>query len=124
MTGKVPRSVPTPKPSPYAVVITGLGIAQIFAWGSSYYLLAVLAKPIARDTGWPFYWIIGGVSLGLLVAGFVSPRVGRSIARHGGRPVLALSATLLAAGLAVLGCAQSLPIYLRKRRPMAAVVAV
>ncbi len=97
--------------SQYAVVITGLGIAQIFAWGSSYYLLAVLAKPIVRDTGWPFPWIIGGVSLGLLVAGLVSPRVGRAIARYGGRPVLAISAILLAVGLALLGYAQSLPAY-------------
>lgn len=99
-------------PSRYAVVITGLGIAQIFAWGSSYYLLAVLAKPIARDTGWPFPWIIGGVSLGLLIAGLVSPLIGGTIARHGGRPVLAISAITLAAGLALLGCVQSLPAYL------------
>ena len=30
-------------------VITALGITQILAWGSSYYLPAVLAKPIAAD---------------------------------------------------------------------------
>jgi hypothetical protein len=28
-----------------SVVITALGITQIFAWGCSYYLLAVLATP-------------------------------------------------------------------------------
>jgi hypothetical protein len=28
-----------------AVVVTALGITQIFAWGCSYYLPAVLAKP-------------------------------------------------------------------------------
>jgi predicted metal-binding membrane protein len=33
------------------IVVTALGVTQIFAWGSSYYLLAVLAKPIAR-AGW------------------------------------------------------------------------
>ena len=33
-------------------VITAVGITQILAWGSSYYLLAVLAQPIARHTGW------------------------------------------------------------------------
>ncbi|MEA2780573.1 MAG: hypothetical protein QOK29_2117, partial [Rhodospirillaceae bacterium] len=59
-----------------AVVVTALGLAQILAWGSSYYLLAVLAKPIAGDTGWPLPWVVGGLSLGLLVAGLVSPRVG------------------------------------------------
>ena len=34
-------------------VIPVLGVTQILAWGSSYYLLAVLAQPIATDTGWP-----------------------------------------------------------------------
>lgn len=57
-------------------VITVVGIEQILAWGSSYYLLTVLAPPIAADTGWPLPWIIGGLSAGLLVAGLVSPRVG------------------------------------------------
>ena len=31
-------------------IIPVLGVTQILAWGSSYYLLAVLAKPIAADT--------------------------------------------------------------------------
>lgn len=94
------------------VVITTLGLTQIFAWGSSYYLLAVLAKPVAVDTGWPLSLVVGGVSLALLAAGVVSPRVGRAIARHGGRPVLGASSLLLAAGLAGLGLAHSAPAYL------------
>src|SRR5918995_2640595 len=94
------------------VVITTLGLTQIFAWGSSYYLLAVLAKPIAADTGWPLALVVGGISLALLAAGVVSPRVGRAIARHGGRPVLGASSVLLAAGLAGLGLAHSAPAYL------------
>jgi hypothetical protein len=60
------------------VVITTLGITQILAWGSSYYLPAVLAKPIAADTGWSLGWVVGGLSLGLLAAGLVLPRVGRT----------------------------------------------
>ncbi|MGA0594298.1 MFS transporter [Enterovirga sp. CN4-39] len=95
-----------------AVVITALGTTQILAWGSSYYLLAVLAVPISDDTGWPLPWVVGGLSLGLLVAGLVSPRVGRLIGDHGGRPVLAGSALLLGFGLALLGTAPNLGIYL------------
>lgn len=93
-------------------VIAAIGIIQILAWGSSYYLLAVLAGPIARDTGWSYPLVIAGVSLGLLVAGAVSIRVGRTIEEFGGRRVLAGSALLLAAGLAVMAMAPGIPIYL------------
>src|SRR5437879_324246 len=94
------------------VVVTALGVTQILAWGSTFYLLGVLANPIARDTGWGYEWVMAGVSAGLLVAGMVSPRVGRAIAEHGGRPVLAASAVLLAAGLALLGSSQNVLWYL------------
>lgn len=93
-------------------VIPVLGITQILAWGSSYYLLAVLAQPIASDTGWPLAWVVGGLSLGLLVAGIVSPRVGDSIQRLGGRLVLATSAVFLALGLAGLALSPNLPFYI------------
>lgn len=93
------------------VVIAALGLGQIFAWGSSYYLPAVLANPIAAGTGWPPMWIIGGLSLGLVAAGVVSPRVGRLIEQRGGRRVLAASAVLFAAGPAVLAWAHSLAVY-------------
>ena len=101
-----------PKAPSRVVVISVLGVTQIFAWGSSYYLPAVLAKPIAADTGWSLSWVVGGLSLGLLIAGLVSPWVGRAIARRGGRPVLAVSAGLLATGLSALALSHSLPAYL------------
>jgi MFS family permease len=93
-------------------VVCVLGVTQILAWGSSYYLLAVVAAPIAKETGWSLPWVVGGLSIGLLVAGAVSPRIGRTIDDHGGRRVLAASALLLAAGLAALGLATSLAAYL------------
>jgi len=70
------------------VVTTSIGIGQILAWGSSYYLLTVLAGPVVRATGWSETWVIGALSLGLLISGLVSPRVGHLIERFGGRPVL------------------------------------
>lgn len=102
----------TYRPPGFLLVIPVLGVTQILAWGSSYYLLAVLAQPIAGDTGWPLAWIVGGLSLGLLVAGIVSPRVGDGIQRFGGRPVLAASAILLATGLIGLALSPNLPIYI------------
>jgi len=95
-----------------AVIISALGVTQIFAWGTSYYLPAVLAAPIVADTGWSLAWVVGGLSLGLLTAGVISPWVGRAIALRGGRPVLAVSAGLLAIGLLALALAHSLPAFL------------
>ncbi len=94
------------------VVVGALGITQILAWGSTFYLLGVLAPFIARDTRWSYDLIVGGVSLGLLVAGLVSPRVGRLIGHRGGKPVLAVSALLLAVGLFGLGTAPNVVAYL------------
>ena len=94
------------------VVITALGIAQILAWGTSFYFPAVFAEPIVHDTGWSFGWVVGGTSIGLLVAGLISPQVGRIIDRHGGRPVMLASSLFFAAGLVGAGLAPSLPFYL------------
>jgi MFS family permease len=88
-------------------VIATLGTLQILAWGSTFYLLAVLAPSIVRDTGWPYQWVMAGVSIGLFVAGVVSPRVGHAINAHGGRPVLAAGAAVLAIGEVVIGSAQN-----------------
>ncbi|MBN8892314.1 MAG: MFS transporter [Rhodospirillales bacterium 70-18] len=96
---------------PRWLVVGALGCAQILAWGASYYLIAVLAKPIGDQTGWPLGWIIGGLSGSFLVSGLVSPRVGGLIDRLGGRPVLASSAVLLAIGLALLAVAPNIPMY-------------
>lgn len=88
-----------------------MGILQILAWGSTYYLPAVLAAPIARDTGWSITSVVGGLSWGMLVAGATSPSVGRHIDSHGGRLVMTLSSGLLAVGIATMGVAESLPTY-------------
>lgn len=94
------------------IVVAALGVTQILAWGSTFYLLGVLADPIACDTGWGYNAVIGGVSVGLLMAGAVSPRVGIAIGKLGGRPILGLSALLLAAGLLLLGSSQNVWWYL------------
>lgn len=94
------------------VVISALGIGQILAWGTSFYFPAVFAEPIVRDTGWSLGFVVGGTSLGLLVAGLISPQVGRLIDRHGGRPVLLASSLFYAAGLVGVGLSPALPVFL------------
>jgi MFS family permease len=95
-----------------ARVIVPLGVHQILAWGSTYYLLTVLAAPISKDTGWEIGWVTAGFSVGLVSSGLVSPLVGRAIIQFGGSRVLALGSLLLAIGLCCIAIAPSLPLYL------------
>jgi MFS family permease len=82
-----------------------LGIAQTLAWGSSYYLPAILAGPMAASTGLSRAWVFAAFSVSLLITAFAGPAVGRAIDRHGGRGILALSSLVLAAGLFALAAA-------------------
>ncbi|MGB9045460.1 MAG: MFS transporter [Pseudolabrys sp.] len=100
------------RPLDRRVVITALGIAQILAWGTSFYFPAVFAEPIVAETGWSLGLVVAGTSIGLLTAGLISPQVGRIIDTHGGRPVLLASSSFYAAGLAGVGLSHSLPVYL------------
>jgi MFS family permease len=89
-------------------VIAALGTAQTLAWGSSYYLPAILADPIARDLGMSSNWFFAAFSASLVISGLLGPRVGRQIDRVGGRQVLCVSNVVLAGGLALLGASTSL----------------
>src|SRR5712675_924731 len=89
-----------------SVVVGALGTAQTLAWGSSYYLLAILADPIAHGLGLSRTIVFGLFSGALLLSAVLGPSVGRAIDNRGGRGVLALSNLVLAAGLVLLGTAQ------------------
>jgi MFS family permease len=88
------------------VVIGALGTAQTLAWGSSYYLPAILADPIAHGLGLSRTTVFGLFSGALLLSAVLGPAVGRAIDNRGGRGVLALSNLVLATGLVLLGLAQ------------------
>ncbi len=92
-------------------VVALLGATQIVAWGTTFYLLAVLATPIGRDTRWSTTAIVGGLSWSLLFSGLAAPLVGRVIDRYGGRWTLVGGSSLIAAGLALLGAAPNLAVY-------------
>jgi predicted MFS family arabinose efflux permease len=89
-------------------VIAALGTAQTLAWGSSYYLPAILADPIAHDLGISSNWFFAAFSASLVISGLLGPRVGRQIDRVGGRQVLCISNLVLALGLALLGASTSI----------------
>jgi predicted MFS family arabinose efflux permease len=86
-------------------IVGVLGAAQTLAWGSSYYLPAMLAGPMARDLGVSVATVFAAFSAALAVSALLGPRAGRAIDRWGGRPVLAGTSLVFAAGLAGLGLA-------------------
>ncbi|MBL5980080.1 MFS transporter [Comamonas sp. NyZ500] len=89
-----------------------LGIAQTLSWASSYYLLAVLARPISQSTSTSYSLVFGAFSAALLVAAAVGPIAGRLIDRFGGRSVLLASNLVFACGLLMLSqAAQTLHIF-------------
>src|SRR6201995_2170532 len=89
-------------------IVLALGTTQTLAWASSVYLPALVADPIAHDLGISSNWIFGAYSAALVIAAVLGPRVGRQIARVGGRSVLSISNLVFAAGLVLLGFAQSI----------------
>ena len=58
---------------PLLVAVCALGIAQITAWGTSYYALGVLAGPIVAQTGWSRTLVYFGFTVALLAMGAASP---------------------------------------------------
>ena len=83
-----------------------LGLAQLLAWGSSYYLAALLAEPMAADLGLSSGVVFGFFSGALIVSAIVGPLAGWAIDRLGGRGVLMVASGLFACGLFVLAMAQ------------------
>lgn len=87
--------------------IPALGIAQIVAWGSLYYSIAVLGEAMGASLGLSPAGVYAGYTLALLLSGAVAPIVGRRIDRYGGRGVLSWAALCGAAAFATLAVAES-----------------
>lgn len=97
---------------PAAHAVVALGFTQIIAWGTTLYALGVLGKPIAADTGWSQSIVFGGLTVGLLVSGAVSPMVGRLVDRRGARQVMTIGSILAAIGLCLLSLVSHAYTYL------------
>ncbi|WP_297801605.1 MFS transporter [uncultured Brevundimonas sp.] len=91
-------------PSPIRL-IAPLGAGMIISFASSYYLLGVMADPIASATGATTAGLFSALSAAFLIAAFASMAAGRWIDRRGGREVLGCASLMLAAALALLASA-------------------
>src|SRR5688500_12960330 len=87
---------------PFVRSVNALGLTQITAWGTSFYFLGVLAKPIVTETGWAISTVFLGFSIALLVMGFISTWVGRLIDRFGARAVMTIGTVVVSGGLLLL----------------------
>jgi MFS family permease len=88
-----------------ALTVAVLGTTQTLSWGSSYYLPAILATPIAAEFGLSRAAIFGVFSGALLLTAVLGPAAGRAIDSRGGRDVLAVSNAVFATGLVLMGFA-------------------
>ncbi len=93
------------------LTVAVLGTTQTLSWGSSYYLPAILATPVAAEFGVSRAMVFGVFSGALLLTAVLGPAAGRQIDLRGGRDVLAVSNLVFAAGLALMGLAPNLPVF-------------
>jgi len=96
---------------PMVLAVNALGLTQITAWGTSFYCLGVLAKPIAAETGWDTSTVFLGFSIALLVMGFISTWVGQLIDQIGARAVMSIGTVIVSAGLLALSQVRDPPSY-------------
>ena len=92
---------------PWGAVLA-LGITQITAWGTIFYLFPLLLEPLQTALGASRLAVVGAFSGALLLSGLLAPVVGRSIDLHGGRLLMAAGSVLAAVGLTALARVNSL----------------
>jgi MFS family permease len=88
-------------------LVAGLGAAQLIAWGTLYYAIAVLGEPMGAELGLGRGHVFGAFAWSMVISGALAPWAGRTLDRVGGRAVLASSAVVGALGFVVLARAQS-----------------
>jgi MFS family permease len=96
---------------PWRAVLV-LGVTQILAWGAIFYPPVLTLPLIAAELGWSTTFVMGGFSLALLMAGLVSPLMGRLIDRHGGHRIMPVGSLLAALGLVALAHVENRISYL------------
>jgi MFS family permease len=91
------------------ILIPVLGFGQIVAFASSYYLLGVLADPIAEGTVASVPSLFAALSGAFLVSALVTPASGWAIESYGGRRVQVFAHVAFAFALFIMAAANTVP---------------
>jgi MFS family permease len=97
---------------PLWTIVGALGVAQVIAWGSLHYSIAVLAQPMARTLEVGVPTVLAAFSGALLASGLASPLTGRLLDRHGGRLVMAAGSLLAATSLGLIALASHPAVFI------------
>ena len=89
-----------------------LSFTEILSWGILIYPPVLTVPHIAADHGWSLAFCMGGLSIGLIVSGILSPTACGLIDRHGGNSVMSRGAIAGAVGLVGIAFADRQPVYL------------
>lgn len=100
-------SARVPQAQRLRLLSSALGVAQLVAWGTLYYAIAVLGRPMQRELGLSSAEVFALFTSGLALSALLSPWAGRQLDLRGGRAVLMAGVLLGAAGCIVLALAQS-----------------
>ncbi|HEY9235900.1 MULTISPECIES: MFS transporter [Phenylobacterium] len=99
---------PTHSRARQATITLVLGLGQTVAFASSYYLMGVMADPLAADLGLSPAVVFGLMSGALAISPLLSPATGRWIDARGGKPVLLASNLVFALALGLLAASPNL----------------
>lgn len=87
------------------LVVAVLGFGQLVAFASSFYLLGVMADPIARGLGAQPSLLFAALSGAFVISAVAGPAAGRWIDRRGGREALVASNLIFAVALVTISAA-------------------
>lgn len=89
-----------------------LGLTQTIGYASTYYLAAILARPITGELGIAFeqYFLFSATAA--IMSGILGPVLGRQIDRFGGRLVLPFASVTIAVGLVIMSQATGPLVFL------------
>src|SRR6478609_934956 len=91
---------------PQTLIVAGLGLGQMLAFGSSFYLLAVLGDAIAESLHLRPALVSSLLSVALLASAVAATPIGRWTDARGGKVVLLWASPAFALGLGLIGVAR------------------